>query len=213
MKKIDSRIVWGIVLITGGVLFLLQSLGLLAVWPLLWSFLLGAAGLAFLFLFLTDYRANLWAAIPGLFLLGLATMNSLGRWFPWFGRTWGSALFFGAIGLVFWAIYFTNREHWWTIIPGGIFLTLALIAGLSFRPFVRRMGAGGVFFLGLGLTFALLSFLSTSEKQMKWALIPAAILLVIGLLIMAAAKAAFYIWPIILILGGCYLLFHTFRPR
>ena len=213
MKRFDARVIWGIVLIAGGSLFLLQSLGLLAVWSLLWSFLLGAAGLAFLFLFLTDYRANLWAAIPGFFLLGLAATISLGQWFPWFGRTWGGALFLGAIGLAFWAIYFANREHWWVIIPGGVFLTLALLAGLSFRPSFRRIGSGWIFFLGLGLTFALLSFLSTSEKRMKWTLIPAAVLLVMGLLTMAIATAAFYIWPIVLILGGCYLLFRTFRPR
>ncbi len=213
MKRLDMRTVLGIVLIASGVLFLFPSLGLLAVWSLLWSFLFGAAGLAFLFLFLTDYRANLWAAIPGFFLLGMAATISLGRWFPWFGRTWGGAIFLGAIGLAFWAIYLTNREHWWTIIPGGVFLTLALIAGLSFRLPFRRIGAGGIFFLGLGLTFALLSFLPTSEKRMRWALVPAAVLLAMGLLITAIATAAFYIWPIALILGGCYLLFRTFRLR
>lgn len=214
MKRFESPILWGILLIAGGILFLLQNLGLLVVGSLFWLFLFGAAGLVFLSVFLTDYRANWWAAIPGFFLLGLAATIGLNQLAPQVNAAWGGALFMGAIGLAFGAVYFANREHWWAIIPGGACLTIALVAGLSSLPLWGGFEVGGVFFLGLGLTFGLLSRAPTPEGRMRWAFIPAAVLLVMGLVITAAATAILnYIWPIGLILGGLWLLFRAFASR
>jgi len=211
MRQFQVRIVGGILLIAAGVLFLLQNLGIFAVGDYLWPFLFGAGGLVFLYVFLTD-RANWWAIIPGFTLLGLAAMMALNQFVPQVGETWGAALFLGGIGLAFWVVYFTNQEHWWAVIPGGVLFTIALVAGLS--SILEGIETGGVFFLGLGLTFALLSFLPTPEGRMKWALIPAGVLLVMGLLITAAATAIInYLWPAALILGGIYLLFRAFGFR
>lgn len=211
MRQFQVRIVGGILLIAAGALFLLQNFGIFAVGDYLWPFLFGAGGLVFLYVFLTD-RANWWAIIPGFTLLGLAAMMALNQFVPQVGETWGAALFLGGIGLAFWVVYFTNREHWWAVIPGGVLFTIALVAGLS--SILEGIETGGVFFLGLGLTFALLSFLPTPEGRMKWALIPAGVLLVMGLLITAAATAIInYLWPAALILGGLYLLFRAFGFR
>ena len=212
MKRFETRVAWGILLIAGGVLFLLQNLGILGGGiALLWALLFGAAGVIFLYVFLTD-RANWWAVIPGFVLLSLAVLIVLNQLAPGVGGTWGGALFLGGVGLGFWVIYFVNREHWWAVIPGGVLLTLALVAGLS--SVLEGIETGGVFFLGLGLTFGLLSFLPTPQGRMKWALIPAAVLLVMGLLITAAFTSALnYLWPLALILIGLYLIFRTFGFR
>jgi len=90
-------------------------------------------------------------------------------------ETLGGVLFLAAIGLAFWVIYFTKRELWWAVIPGGAMFTLALVAGLE--SVFEGAEMGGVFFLGLGLTFVLLYFVPTPQGRMKWALIPAAVLL------------------------------------
>ena len=212
MRRFETRVAWGILLIAGGVLFLLQNLGILGGGiALLWALLFGAAGVIFLYVFLTD-RANWWAVIPGFVLLSLAALIALDQLAPEVGGTWGGALFLGGVGLGFWVIYFVNREHWWAVIPGGVLLTLALVAGLS--SILEGTEVGGVFFLGLGLTFGLLSFLPTPQGRMKWALIPAAVLLVMGLLITAAfASALNYLWPVALILIGLYLIFRTLGFR
>lgn len=211
MRQFQVRIVGGILLIAAGVLFLLQNLGIFAVGDYLWPFLFGTGGLVFLYVFLTD-RANWWAIIPGFTLLGLAAMMALDQFAPQVGETWGAALFLGGIGLAFWVVYLTNREHWWAVIPGGVLFTIALVSGLS--SILEGIETGGVFFLGLGLTFALLAFLPTPEGRMKWALIPAGVLLVMGLLITAATTAIInYLWPAALILGGIYLLFRAFSSR
>ncbi|MFQ5812924.1 MAG: hypothetical protein ACE5I2_07030 [Anaerolineae bacterium] len=118
----------------------------------------------------------------------------------------------GGIGLAFWVIYFQKREYWWAVIPGGVMFTVALIAGLD--AVFEGAETGGVLFLGLGLTFGLLSLLPTPQGQMRWALIPAAILLVMGLLVTAATTGILqYLWPTALILVGLYLLFRMFRSR
>lgn len=213
MKWLESRVIWGILLIALGLIFLLQSFGFLGgLLALVWAFAFGAAGLAFLFVFLTN-RAHWWAIIPGFALLSLAALIALDQLFPRLTDSLGGTLFLGGIGLGFWAVFLLNREHWWTAIPGGVLFTLALVAGLS--PFLGGAATGGVFFVGLGLTFGLLSFLPTPQGRMKWALIPAAVMLVMGLLIMVAATPLLgTLWPAALILLGLYLVLRAlgFRP-
>ncbi len=212
MNRSKQRILWGLLLIAGGTLFLLQNLELLTIAPLIWPFFFGAAGLAFLIVFLSNLREHWWAAIPGFTLLGLMGSTGLEELAPELTDVWSGAFFLGSIGISFWVIYLVNRDHWWAVIPGGVLLTLAAITPLSTT--LPGLESGGVLFMGLGLTFALLSLLPTSEGRMKWPLIPAAVLLVMGLLIIASAEALLsYLWPVALILGGLYLLLRALGTR
>jgi len=215
MKRFDARTVntvGAILLIGVGILLLLQNFGILGgVVALIWSLIFGAGGLVFLYVFLTN-RVHWWAVIPGFALLGLAALIALDQFLPRVGDVLGGTILLGGIGLAFWVIYFLNREHWWAVIPGGVMFTVALIAGLD--AVFEGAETGGVLFLGLGLTFGLLYFLPTPQGRMKWAIIPAAVLLVMGLLITAATTGILeYLWAIALILVGLYLLFRMFRSR
>ena len=212
MKKLDTRVVFGLLLIVGGLLLLLQNVGLLGgVLALVWALLFGAAGAAFFFVFLTN-RAHWWAVIPGCALLGIAALIALDQIAPQVADTLGGVFFLGGMGLGFWVVYFIKRELWWAIIPGGVMLTLALIAGLS--SVLEGDETGGILFLGLGLTFGLLSFVQTPQGRLRWALIPAAVLLAMGLLLSAAATPLLgYLWPVALILIGLYFVFRMFVSR
>jgi hypothetical protein len=205
-------VIGGILLVAAGILLLLQALGLLAGGlDLLWVLLFGAGGAVFVYVFLVN-RANWWAVIPGFVLLSLAALMAFDWLAPELGGDWEGALFLGGIGLAFWVVYLASRENWWAVIPGGVLLTLALVVGLSSG--LEGVEVGGVFFLGLGLTFGLLSLVRTPEGRMKWALIPAAVLLVMGLLITATATAVLkYVWPAALVLVGLYLIVRTFGFR
>jgi len=212
MKKLDARVLFGLLLIVGGLLLLLQNFwgpgGLLA---LVWAFLFGAAGAAFFFVFFTN-RAHWWAVIPGCALLGIAALIALDQIAPQVADALGGVLFLGGMGLGFWVVYFIKRELWWVVIPGGVMLTLALIAGLS--SVLEGDETGEILFLGLGLTFGLLSFGQTPQGRLRWALIPAAVLLVMGLLLSAAATPLLgYLWPVALILIGLYFVFRIFVSR
>ncbi len=213
MKRFDVRTVrtvGAILLIVVGILLLLQNLGILvSVVALIWSLIFGIGGLIFLYLFLAN-RTQWWAIIPGFALLGLAALIALDEFLPRVGDALGGTIFLGGIGLAFWVIYFLNREHWWAVIPGGVMFTVALVAGLD--SVFGGAETGGVLFLGLGLTFGLLSLLPTPQGRMRWALIPAAVLLVMGLLITAATTGVLdFLFAAALILAGLYLLFRMFR--
>ncbi len=210
MRKLELRILWGLLLIAGGVLFLLESLGVVAVGDIVWPILIGIASLVFLYIFLTAPQSNWWAAIPGFVLLGLTGTIALEEFAPVVGEAWGGSLFLGGISLAFWVIYLINTEYWWAVIPGGVLLTLAVVAGLS--EVLEGVEMGGIFFFGLGLTFAVLAFLPTPEGRMKWPLVPAGVLLVMGVLVTAAAAQVInYLWPALMILGGLYLLYRVLR--
>ena len=213
MKRFDARTVntvGAILLIVVGILLLLQNFGILGgVVALIWSLIFAAGGLIFLYMFLTN-RTQWWAIIPGFALLGLAALIALDQFLPRVGDVLGGTIFLGGIGLAFWVIYFLNREHWWAVIPGGVMFTVALVAGLD--AVFEGAETGGVVLLGIGLTFGLLSLLPTPQGRMRWALIPAAVLLVMGLLITAATTGILeYLWPAALIVVGLYLLFRMFR--
>jgi hypothetical protein len=212
MNQSVVRIVGGILLIAVGILALLQGLGILAdITPLLWALIFGLGGALFLYVFLTS-RDNWWAVIPGFVLLSIGALIALERLFPATSGDWGGVLVLGGIGLAFWVVYFLKREHWWAIIPGGVMLTTALVVGLSST--LEDVETGGVFFLGLGLTFGLLAVLPSPEGRMRWAFIPAAVLLIMGLVIAAAATEILnYLWPIALILVGLYLILRVARSR
>jgi hypothetical protein len=208
MKWLESRILWGSLLIIGGVLFLLQNLRIFEFGDLFWAALFFLAGLFFFSLYRQE-RANWWSLIPGFTLLGIGAQIAVDRLFPGASNILGGLLVLGSIGLSFLVIYLLNRANWWAIIPGGVMVTLAVVSAVS--EALPGVETGGVFFLGLGLTFALVALLPSPDGQMKWAWIPAAIMLVMGTLLLATAeKLIAYIGPAALILIGGYLILRTF---
>ena len=208
MKFLHSPIFWGVLLIAMGILFLLQTLGLLPENSLLWGFIFGAGAVMFMGIFISD-RRHWWALIPGMALLGVTGLIFLGAAQPALAADWGGSIVLGSIGVSFLLIYLVDRQHWWAIIPGGVLLTLAVVAGMETSLGVEP---AGIFFLGLGLTFALVALVPTPQGRMGWAWIPAAILLVMGLLFLVAAEnMIIYLFPVALILAGGYMIFRALR--
>jgi hypothetical protein len=122
----------------------------------------------------------------------------------------GGALFLGGIGLGFWVIYFTNREFWWAIIPGGVLLTLGVVT-LS-EDWIDGDSGGGVFFMGLAITFLLVALLAKPRESFWWAYIPAGVLFVFGVFLIGPLQSVFnFIWPVALIAVGVIVLFRNFR--
>jgi len=219
MNRSETRTLIGLLLILSGGVFLVANLNF---YPLdnIWPLVLGLPALVFIYIFARD-KQSWWAAIPGFTLLGLtgtviADQIFRNSFLGWEGRVVTEAsgsLFLAGIGLGFIAIYLrTARREWWAIIPGGVLLTLAAVA-LS-DPFVRSDIAGAIFMLGLGLTFGLVYLVPTPKGRMSWAIVPAGILFAIGALgILANTTLINFVWPLVLILLGGYILVKGFRPR
>jgi hypothetical protein len=210
MEDLRSRLLIGLLLVAGGILFLLQNFGLIPTdMPLLWMIVFGVAGLAFVFAFALG-RREWWGWIPGLTLLGLAALLGI-ETLNVGPDELGAAVFMGSIALAFFVVYATTGgENWWAIIPAGVLTSIALVILLS--DLVEGDTVGGLFLLGIGLTFGILYFVPTPEGRMKWAAYPAGILVLIGLLVFgAAANLINYIWPLALILGGLFLMLRALR--
>jgi len=211
MDRWHTRAVFGPLLILAGIVFLLESLGVVTFGAWLASLAFAAGGLAFLCVFLTN-RENWWATIPAMALLGIAATIGVAEALPEADGAWAGAVFFVVLSLAFGIIYLQKRENWWAIIPAGVMLSLAGVVILS----IVASGevAAGSLFLGLGGTFALLSILPTPEGRLRWALIPAAVLLVFGVLFIAAFTPLLgYVWPLALIAAGLYLTYAALHPR
>lgn len=212
MDRRSVRILVAVFLILMGIVALLDNLHVLALslynvqW--FWLLIFGLGGLLFLAAFVSNMRDNWWAAIPGCTLIGLAGVIGV----PFLQGGLGGGFFLGMIGLSFWIIYFTHREYWWAIIPGGVLLTLALVAGLSDEA--NGLDMGGLFFLGLALTFLAVYFMPTHEGRMYWAIWPAGVLGVLGAaMTIGSLSLARFAWPLILIVLGGALIYRTTRPR
>jgi hypothetical protein len=211
MKILESRILWGGLLVLAGILFLVQNLGLFRVGDLFWVALLALAGAFFLSIFFQN-RANWWPLIPSLTLFSVGIIVLLNWISPDRGERWSGSIILAGIGLSFALVYLIAHQNWWAIIPAGVLLTLAVIAGLE--EYFPGLGTAGLFFLGLGLTFALVALLPNPQGDMRWAWIPGGILLLIGSIFMVAGENLLaYIWPVILILAGGLFIIRAIRNR
>jgi hypothetical protein len=203
MKRFDPQIVFGLLLLTGGTLALLQTMGYLKdASDVFWGGIFIAIGLAFLALLLGGHW---WGVFPGFTLLALGVVIFL----PDGIDDLGGLIFLGGIGLSFWVAYFTSpRERWWALIPAGVLTTLAgmTVAAERFGEFQTA----GFFFLGLSATFLLVALLA----GMRWAYWPALALGVMGVLGLASLfEIANYIWAVALMGVGVYLLIRYFSNR
>jgi hypothetical protein len=218
MKRFDFRLAIGGVLILMGGLLLLQQMGIISGdISVIWASLLIAAGVVFMAVFALN-RQHWWALIPGLTLIGVGVIPFLPDEYTYLA----GSIMLGAVGLSFFLIYIFHHENWWAIIPGGALMTLAFSAYLAFQIgntiagiTVDEVVLGSAFFLGMSITFLLVAILPNPVGRMKWALIPSA-----ALLLMALTAASFrlqqimiYVWPVVLVCAGIYLIFLYFRSK
>lgn len=206
MRRIDPRLLIGILLVVGGILSLLDVQGIISnAGGIFWGLIFTAGALVFLYMLFSDPN-NWWAAFPGFTLLGLAASSFL----PDSLEAYDGLVFFAGISLAFWWVYFADKERWWAIIPAGILLTLGIVSALDN---ISGLETGGSFFLGLGVTFILVAILPGGSSR-SWALIPGTILLLFGALLGTPFFGlADYFWPAVLILLGGYLILRFLRNQ
>ena len=210
MKILSSRIFWGLVLVIGGILLLLDTFGIIKGGALLWTIISAFIAILFLSLFASN-RENWWALIPGTIFLSISAVIGLNKFLPGFSeRNLSGTIILGGISLSFLLVYLVEHSNWWAIIPAGVIATITLVSLLESNN--TDFVSGGIFLLGLGITFALVAILPTSIGRMRWAWIPAGILGMIGLLILIAAEEYInYIWPSVLILVGIFYVGRSLR--
>jgi hypothetical protein len=203
---------WAAVLVVAGILLLLFNLGVLERYEPMAQY--GAAGVLAVggFSALVSYfwrREQWWRLMPGWTLLALAAMImvSLDDSVP---RPYIAATLFVGLALAFANLYLVNRaEHWWAIIPGGFMLVLAGVIALAVT-ITRLETLGAILFAGMGVVFGLV-YLLAGKSRHWWALIPAGVLLLFGLLTYSmdnsVQNALLRWWPSALIVIGAVVAF------
>ncbi|MFN2304380.1 MAG: hypothetical protein ACK2TV_11685 [Anaerolineales bacterium] len=208
--RLMLSIVGGILLIAAGVVFLLDNMGLITLdWEMLVGPMFGIGGLIFLLVFILNTE-EWWALIPGFVLVGIGIIIFTSQNLETIADRWSGAVFLGMLSLAFIIIYATHIEHWWAIIPGGVLLTLA---GVTLLPPGDNF-TGGVFFLGMAITFFLLYFLPKPSGKLKWAIYPAGILLILGILaVLGATNFADYVLPVVLLVVGGFFIYRAITKK
>jgi len=212
---------WTAGLIVSGVLLLAWNLGFFAAYEpwaqYLFAVLLAAAGASF---FVVYIRApeQWWRLIPGWTMLALAVMLFLSI-LPTPPVRLIAAILFWGMALAFVQIYWLQRvQRWWAILPGGFMLVLGVIIAVSgFVADIELLGA--LLFVGMGGVFYFLYALSGRPRQW-WALIPASVLFLFGLVLAVVQRSAdegvapggiVRWWPLFLIIAGLFAGWWTYR--
>lgn len=204
MKTNRIGMFFGLLAIVAGTLALLDNLGVYRLPELAAGLLTGLAGVGFLSVY-GQNRERWWAIIPGVILVALGAVILVARYGS---GEWAGVLILAGIGLAFVGVLIARRDLWWAIIPAGTMLSLA---GVVFaEEFLGLAEPGAVLFLGLGLTFGLVALVRVGERRLRWALVPALILGLLGALILFGQVTLLsYIGPVALILGGLYFLYRS----
>lgn len=199
MSRMKPFLILGASFILAGLLGLLQAFGFLKnaseiFWGVL--FLLGAL----MFLLLAGQGRS---KIPAFFLAGIGVFILLPDSF----ENLAGALFLSVVGLGFWFAYLTGRETWWAIIPGGVALTLAIVAG--FQEQLTGALPGLVFLSGLAVTFLLVALLA----GMRWAYWLAGVLGVLGIIfsLPSCQPITSYFGAALLVGAGIYMIWRSIR--
>ena len=101
-----------------------------------------------------------------------------------FGFQYGNlfwALVMGLAGLFFLTIFFSNRENWWSLIPGFTLLGVGLSISLdTFAPSLSTTLSGPIVLGSIGASFLAIYLLN---REFWWAIIPCGVLLTLAIVI------------------------------
>ncbi len=209
MAWYKNSILWGVLIMLGGAALLVQNLLGLPLGGIFW----GCAAIIIGFFFLKEAWTDLhpwWPIIPGSFLIGLGLSALVGAFLPAISFI-RDFLPLGVLGIGFFFVYIREQSNWWALIPGGVLITLGIVSLLD--AINLGIDTGGIFFLGLGLTFFALTLLP--NKQLSWAYIPAMVLTAISAFIgiISGQANSNIFWALILILAGCFMVIRSIRSR
>ncbi len=215
MSRLRDSILWGILLLIIGAAFLLWNLGVLASYQAAIGWiavgLFGILGVSILVSQMLSPQAW-WRVIPAMTLLGIAgvVLLSMQNAPP----VWIASVLFAAIALAFLIIYFGERqERWWAFIPFAAMAVMVAVMVLSNAGW-PPLAVGVVLFAGMGLAFLLIYVLAKDRRALSWALAPAAALLLMALVALAAYLASLdstlasgvRFWPALLVILGVVLI-------
>jgi len=198
--------VWGGLLILFGVMALVETYTDLTVWT--WVAILAAGGLGVFGIYLTD-RSDWGLLIPTYVLwavTGLVALIELNILQDPFIATYVLT----AIALPFLVVFLRNRDQWWALIPAYVLLAVGVMVGLDEGGVLSDLLVPAYVLFAIAIPFFVVYARNTRQW---WALIPGAIMAVIGLAFVIAEAAAQYVGAVALVLAGVWILVRQFTRK
>jgi len=170
MKTKYVNLVWGLLLIVGGGLFLADNLGYLnldILSPMVWTGIFGAASLVFLALYLASGVQKWGLLFPASISAGIALTIYLATATNANAAVGAPVLLSIAVPFAV-AFALDTRRHWWALIPAWVMAVLTLITLVVDR--VSGELIGSLFMFAVALPFLAVYLYNRTRR---WALIPA----------------------------------------
>lgn len=148
-----------------------------------------------------ETRSLIWGII--LVAIGFIFLGNNLDWFylDW-EKLWPLVIIGG--GVLFWIGWLANRKEFGLLMPGTILLVYGLMFEFStVNGWYNMDDLWPGFLLGPGLGFFFMYLLGNREKGL---LIPAFILIVLSILFWMGHESFRFVWPILLIVIGVYIL-------
>jgi hypothetical protein len=214
MNKKSRRIIGSLIILTGILALLVNTNVLYGLDELLGGILLLIGALFFFHLYYKD-RSKWWPLLPGSVLAVWGIGVIFGNYVPIAADLIGAAFMY-TIFAVFAFIFTRDRGSWWAIIPAGICFTLGTVVLIDSFNLLDSELNGGIFFLGMGLTFLYLWSMRGDVANVSWAIWPAGILLALALMIYVKDADWLrddFIFPFIIILIGVMIIVIGVRKK
>jgi hypothetical protein len=202
----SQALVWGGLLILFGVVGLVATFITLTAW--VWVAVLAVAGLGAFGIYLMD-RSERALLIPAYVLwvvalmVALITLNVLNDEFV-------ATYVLAAIALPFLIAFLRNRAQWPMLIPAYVLVAVGVMVGLIGTGVLNELLIPAYVMFAIAIPFF---FVYVRNPKQWWALIPGAVMTVIGLGFLIAESAAQLVAPVVLIIVGVWILARQFRRR
>ncbi len=185
MKARSLNLVWGVILILAGGLFLAQNMGYLEELPLnTWVIIFSVLSLLFFATYFINGVKEWGWLFPAFIFAGLALTMAMTTQGVESGAV-GAPVLIG-VGLPFVVVYFLNRqENWWALIPAWVLTMVAVLILISDRVPGELIGA--FVMLAIGLPFLVVYLIN---REHWWALIPGGIMVALAAVILLSTRAS-----------------------
>ncbi len=195
----------GIAMVASGLLFLLVNFKLIPVSDFIFPRVMGVLFIlgGLIFIFFTGAGGGLsWLIIPaGVFFTTGVVALILGT--NLFFSLQSAVIFSIGFSLTFLSVFMTRKNHWWALIPAGVFFGLAGWVGIGmFFPPLRYHPVFLIFFLGVA--FMAIYLCSFQKARMRWSLLTGVLIVSVSFCYLLGILLARWslLWPVILILIG-----------
>jgi len=199
-------VIWGGLLILLGGLLLVDQFTDLTEW--VWVAALVFSGLVALGVYLSD-RSDGWLLLTAYILLviaGLVTLITLNLLLDELVAVYVLL----AIALPFLGVFLRDRSQWWALIPAYVLLAVTLMNWFMEAGILSDLLVPGYVMFAIAIPFFVVYGRNTKQW---WALIPAGILTIIGIVFFIAEAAVQYIGAVLLVITGLWILVRVFTRK